>query len=186
MTKSSDQAKDAKHLCVGLSRAELLEVRAFIDMRLGMKGEAPAASTSQSLADTVLEVVCDTARSEGIEHAFVGVMRKHAAYPAFVKKVDERVAPFLEMVQVRNRVRKRAFLQVAVRLLFDNLKQMEVPRSVLMAMNHIHRLQSVIDNSFPGYAKDGLLHMVVRMEGAQTGKGGRALQRGTGRGAART
>jgi hypothetical protein len=179
MTKSYDQATDAKHLCVGLSRAELLEVRAFIDMRLGMKGEAPAAGGNRSLADMVLEVVCDVARSEGIEHAFVGIMRKHAAYPAFVKKVDERVAPFLDMVQMRNRVRKRAFLQVAVRLLFDNLKQMEVPRSVLMAMNHIHRLQSVIDNSFPGYAKDGLLHMVVRMERTQAGQANQKVQRGT-------
>lgn len=164
MTLESDELKDAKHAAVNLKPAELLALKKFIDFRLGHKRAAEPGAVSNTLADEVLGVLCDVARAEGIEHALVPVMRKHAAYGAFVRKVDENVAPFLELVQGHNRVRKRAFLRVAVRLLFDNLKAMNVPCSALMAMNHIHRLQSVVDNSFPGYAKNGLLHMVVRME----------------------
>lgn len=163
MTSESDELKDAKHAAVNLKPAELRDLKAFIDMRLSMAG---AVTAVRPLADEILDQIIEVCRAEGIEAATQSRLRNHPAYKTYAEKCEEYVKPFLDHVQYGNRVRKHALIRCAIRLLIKNLKKMNVPVSALMTMNHIHRMQSVVDDAFPGYAKNGLLYMVVRVEGA--------------------
>lgn len=160
----SNEAKDAMQLAVRLSVEDLRELRAFVDMRLALKGAA-ASARADSLADQVLLAICDGCRNEGIGAPGLDKLKAHRAYAKYAEAVDENVAPLLEMAKLKRRAQKHGFLRVIVRLLIKDLQEMRVPVSAIMVMRNIWRAQSVIENSFPGYAKHGLLYLVSRMEG---------------------
>lgn len=160
----SNEAKEAMQLAVRLSVEDLRALRAFVDMRLAMKG-ASAKASADSLADQVLLAICDGCRSEGIGAPGLDKLKAHRAYAKYAEAVDENVAPLLGMAQLKRRTQKHRFLRVIVRLLIKDLQEMRVPVSAIMVMRNIWRAQSVIENSFPGYAKHGLLYLVSRMEG---------------------
>jgi hypothetical protein len=60
------------------------------------------------------------------------------------------------------KVQQRALFRLGIVLLCNNLAEMETPISGMSLMNHIHRIPSLINRAFPGYARLGLLSKIIR------------------------
>lgn len=57
---------------------------------------------------------------------------------------------------------KQALIRVGVSLLYQNLKEINIPVSGYTMCKHLSRLPSVVDRAFPAYAKNKMLGMIVR------------------------
>lgn len=162
---------ELKRDCHRLSRDEKQRLRDYLSMLLGTGSKSVAEKANKGATierDTalILETIADVCRDRGIEmegkHA--AMLKVHPAFPAFAEKCD-MLKSYIDRSCDRSRVAKLAFIRLAVELLVTNLQQMRVPISASVVMNHVHRLPAVMDQNFPGYAKSGLLGMVIRERG---------------------
>ena len=120
------------------------------------------------LVDTMLEAIIAVARASGLEFAIMQQLKRSAGYAAFrtkVQELDEYLKPFKA-----NRIELRAFLELAVDLLFKNLADMGVAVSARTAMSHIHRLPAVVDKAFPGYYRAGMMKWIIKKDSGHVRK----------------
>lgn len=57
---------------------------------------------------------------------------------------------------------KRVVLATGINLLYRNLREMGVTVSPKVLANNLPRLPAVLDAAFPGYARSGMLNMIVK------------------------
>ena len=140
-----------------LSATELTTLSARVKALQQVAGNAPAETT---LADTVLETISEVLRGYGVDMASAMMMKRSHNFGAFSDKIPGLTA-WMDQI-TRNRIEQRAVLTIAVDLLYQDLKHLTLPITGRTMMNHIHRIPAVMDASFPGYAKYGLLRMLIR------------------------
>jgi hypothetical protein len=152
----------------GLSKAELDDVVSYAKMLGGVGGVAMPSGLAEVKADSetemLLDIIVRVAQSRGAEFTGVPALKKSQHYAPFRRKIAEfgLVEYFKHTVAKNNRIRLQAFMWLAVELLYDSLVAMSIPVSSRAMMNHVHRIPSVVNNAFPGYAASGMLHMVIR------------------------
>jgi len=110
----------------------------------------------------VSEVICNVFRKLGVESPNPNTLRKSAAYVSAKAKFDD-LAAFFEKASQQRLVQDR-LLTIAVENLYYEIVQWGIPVSSHTMLNQIHRLPSVLNRSFPGYAQSGLLHKLVKHE----------------------
>jgi hypothetical protein len=154
---------DVKALLQGLTAQELTEIKSYANAKLSLGVVADAdAPQSTDLPRLIVDVIVDCTASRGIDSTSSTMLLRSAQFPPFRHKIDNKLGSFLTNAVKRNRVKLRALIYLSVELLIDNLQQMAVPVSSRAVMSHIHRIPSILDRSFPGYAESGLLYLVIR------------------------
>lgn len=152
---------DAKRLMAELGDADLRQLRAAISARLDAGLSKP--SSKKGTIDLVLEEIVTTMKARHGEYSAPPLLKRSQGYPAFREKVEGDLEKYFEEAEA-NRIERTALIHFAIGLLVENLRRMRLPISARAVMNHIHRLPSVVDRAFPGYAESGLLHLVIRKE----------------------
>lgn len=177
-----------KLLIAALPTDRLLDVRNYCTLLLSQRdGGSPAngnaAPTKEKTAkaknrndETALEMldcIVEVMQSKGADETPRSMLEKSNAFAAYRAKFRDNVDPgdrygsltrYFDRVMKANRVRRRALMRLAAGLLYENLIAMDVAVSSRTMMSHVHRIPAVLNRNFPGYAANGMLHLVVRGE----------------------
>jgi hypothetical protein len=162
MTSAFDQVAA---LLLKLNSKELEEVRARAGI-LAQSGGANRSTCSASSAaqpdndiDLVLSEIVGHMRSEGIEFASPTMIRNMPNFKSFADKVPVTMIYFRKVTT--NRTKLRALIRMSINFLYRDLAKMRISASTRTLMNHWHRVPAVINYNFPGYAKIGLLGLLL-------------------------
>lgn len=137
-------------------------LRAMASLVPAHAGGRPSA---QAPEDEVLEAICAAAARMSGERVVPAALRRVGQFSALRAKTPALAA--YAVAHAPDRARRRALLSLGFDLLYRDLAAMGVAVSARALMSHAHRLPSVIDAAFPGYARAGLLRMVLEVrEGA--------------------
>ena len=139
-----------------LNPQELEEVDAHVRFLRQTKG---GVSGSEADVDLVLQSICECLMGMGVEFCTIPQLRKSQQFKAFAAKVPSVMKYVREAVETRNE--QRVILELGARLLYQNLTETGLPAGARTVMSHLHRLPSVINREFPGYAASGLLGLIV-------------------------
>jgi hypothetical protein len=159
--------KTVKTLLPRLSPSQLAEVRRHID---GLAQFVKIPQSDEPEAEViddepfVLEVIAKTLTDMGVECSSRHSLWRGDGSKEFKAKCPELMR-WLRRV-VRTRTEQRAVLKMGVTLLYENMVKAGFPASARTVRNHIHRVPSVINQAFPGYAKNGMLALIVRKRDA--------------------
>lgn len=147
-----------------LTPSQRANIRQYLAMREALGAVERYEKEQFDAAQLMLEAIADITRRNGNDMTPPHRLRKTPNYKEFKQKHDEGLSEFLRDAVKRNRVKLRALVWLSVKLLYRHLVEMGVPVSARMMMNHIHRIPSVLDDAFPGYARSGLLGIVIKEE----------------------
>ena len=142
-----------------LSREQLHAVMARAGALSSMPGPQPGNSDDcdESLA---LECICAMMKSKGMEFATPVLLRKSPVFNSFkTEKVPAVMAYLGRAGFTRNET--RAMMQIGLELLMADLGRMGLMISGRALMSHFHRIPSLLNHAFPGYAEAGLLIQVL-------------------------
>lgn len=157
---SAETLKQINLLLTQLTQSELDQVK----MRVGSLRSLPNPNEQTPSADLstgevwVLQVIFRTALSLGIEGAtrplptsdLAGLRAKLPGLITFLKQADG------------SRIHWRMLLSIGVELLHEDLTRQQIPTTAVVLVRHIHRVPAIIDKHFPGYARNGLLGLIIR------------------------
>ena len=127
----------------------------------------PATATNAATNghdELLLLAICEFFEAQGLEKCYPAMLRRASGYTAFKQKVEPIVA-FLAKGAGRDsltRTELMALFRLGISLLHQNMQSMQIAVSTRTMMNQIHRMPSVIELSFPGYARQGLLRLVIK------------------------
>lgn len=158
---TSDEAlTQAQRLIVQMSPEHQQKLIQSINALNQLKGKQLTTESGTPINDWTLNDIVQVLSSKGIEFTTPATLSRRctsiSAYRDKIKAMDG----FLSSVP--NRVQQRALFRTGIILLCHNLAEMNVPVSGLAIMNHIHRIPALVDRAFPGYARHGLLRMIIR------------------------
>lgn len=122
-------------------------------------GKAMRADADPSVL-FVLDAIVKDMKDQGRDNTTVAMAMALGTFHAFAVKcppVHEFVTASMPTLNKR-----RALMQVMVRLLREDLQKMDLAITTRMMMAHAHRLQAVLHRSLPGYAENNLLHLLIR------------------------
>jgi hypothetical protein len=154
-------------LILKLDVSELVEIKARIGIRQQMGGATASADNASGIEigkletdiDLVLSEIASHMLDEGLEFASVPQLKRMNNFRSFADKVPPTMVYFRKAT--RNRVKLRALIRMSIKLLYKDMQRMQISASTRTMLNHWHRIPSVINRSFPGYAKAGLLGLLV-------------------------
>jgi hypothetical protein len=154
---SEEAFKQVTSLLPKLTEDELAALRQRLS---ALRSMGPAPSTNGCAdPDLVLHTLCDTLCGLGVEFSNPAQLKRTQGFKAFVPKAEAVMQFIRKAASTRNQ--QRALLGLGIRLLYDNLKGIGCPVSSRLVMAHLHRLPSVVNQSFPSYAESGLLGMLI-------------------------
>ena len=161
MTEAYDQVVAALPHLSPDERAKIVErLKAMQSLALAGPGiPGPAAARGESVGDEVLEVIAATVLRASGERAHPAVLRRSSQFPAFAAKA-EALGRFLAQ-HAPARAQRRALLAVGIELLYRDLARAGMSVTSRTLMSCIHQVPGVLDKSFPGYGRAGVLGMVV-------------------------
>lgn len=110
----------------------------------------------------ILDTVTSVLVAAGLERASMFRLKNSSDWRQFRSQRMAELLAYLDLMGTR--IHKKALLAIGVDLLREDLNWMRVPVSALSIVRNLHRLPSVIDRHFPGYAKYGLLQHVIQAE----------------------
>jgi hypothetical protein len=145
-----------------LGVAELDDVIARAKLMRSMTRGAETSVNPQTGRDDVqfvLEVIASAMARE--DYSSPSLLRKSSQFASFKTKVPALIE-YLKPAGSRNQ--QRALLRLGVELLQKYMTGIGVPTGSRVIMQNIHRVPAVIETQFPGYAREGLLRMIMREE----------------------
>lgn len=161
----SNAFQNAKNATTGLTIEELKDLRKYIAGLIALgPGKADAAGTILTASnhdDWVLMGITDYMRSKQLDPSGVAQLTAGKHYQTYKKKLP---AFHVWIARAGTKTQQRALLRVGAELLHENLEAMGFPVSSRTMIANIHRLPSVINQQFPGYAQAGLFTMIIRKE----------------------
>ena len=137
----------------------------------GLTPQQKGMTRADEFANFTLGVIVEVMQSKGADTTHAGMLVKTQQWPPFRAKFHDDARPgdrvgslttFFDRVVKRNRVAQHALMRISIGLLYEDLVQMNIAVSSRAVMAHIHRIPSVLNKAFPGYASAGLLPLVVR------------------------
>jgi hypothetical protein len=148
-----------------LSNHDLKELKVRIGFLLkhsttGTESPYEHVETPSSEELMMLEAISNVLRSQGEELNSVAWLKKSSRYAAFKNNLPP-VFEFLNHVKLSN-TEMRAILEIGVQLVIENMHFIGAPVTGRSIMNHIRSMPAAINRMFPGYARSGMLHMLVR------------------------
>jgi hypothetical protein len=152
-----------------LSKPDLkeLQVRVGFLLKHSISSESIYEKVETSSEELlVLDSISNVLRSRGEELNSVAWLKKSSRYAAFKAKLPN-VFKFLNKeplpgIAKLSNVEIRAILEIGVKLVIDHMQFIGAPVTGRNIMNHIHSLPAMLNRMFPGYARSGMLHMLVR------------------------
>lgn len=117
------------------------------------------AVSSDDFIDDIFSAVCEVVLARSGERVSPLALRRTAQSNALRGKVDA-LRVFINTA-ASSRTARRGLLAIAMRLLYDDLRELGLPTTARTLLAHAHRLPAVLDANFPGYAAAGLLGMLV-------------------------
>lgn len=162
--------KEIAGLVATLSLTDQAKLASAIKARLAL-GETNQERTGRvhrsEIPDDVLFVLASIAedmRKHGADFTTPDVLYATAGITAFRAKVPA----ILEFIgkHANTDVRRRALLKMGIELLRVDLEDnMQRACTSILMMAHAHRIPAMINRAFPGYARNGLLHLVFAVKG---------------------
>ena len=122
-----------------------------------LKGSSePKMKKSNGAADVemVQGVICHVLNSRGIMWS-----RKFIKVEGQLDKVKS-VIEYVEKA-VHERIRQEALLIIAIDLLWQDMARQHLPTTGNTLLRNLHRIPAIMDCHFPGYAKAGLLKLII-------------------------
>lgn len=163
--------QDVKHMIDQLTRDELREVREYVSLMLSQGGASTPArervrTNDEDFARIALDCIVRVMRARGADVRSVSVLERSQMHASFVRKFvgeedEEGLVAYFRRIIRRNKIERTAFMHVAINCLYDELIEMDKTVSATTMMAQIHRLPAVVNRCFPGYARSGLLRLVV-------------------------
>lgn len=153
---------------LGLSASELAELRQFASLNLSIGGarNVAADAKSEDIAVELLHAFSRVLIGRNLDYTKPGTMQRVQAFASYrAKLVNDGVADWLNAVVKKNRVARAGLLTLLANLLCDDLIEKGRPVHARAMMLHAHRIPSVLNRAFPGYAQFGMLHLIIRKEG---------------------
>lgn len=124
-----------------------------------------APDTSSTLSDDatwLLETITKHMQTKGLDLTGFKQASNSPGIKAFEEKAPD-VCKFIRRNAKGNKNHQRAMLRLGVELLQQNLVQLPgFSANTRAMMAHSHRIVGLINNAFPGYAENGLLHLVMK------------------------
>ena len=162
---STDSLQDYLNRLNSLSIDELVTLEREVKKRLD-----PARQFLPELISTgsvkkndypkeVIRLICETLSAMGVEHAHPRALEASQQYSSFCQKLPG-ISRYLGMA-VKSKNEQRALLIIGIRQLYQNMTDLGYPISARSIMTHFHRIPSVMNSMFPGYAEMGLMGMLI-------------------------
>ena len=126
---------------------------------LGVNGTAHEESNSDT--DLILSSISDTLLSMGTENCNPWILKRSSQYKAFKEKVPYLIK-YLDRAGIKTKINRQAILSIAIKLLYQNLIDMNQSPSSRTLMAQIHRIPAVLNQHFPGYAGACMLSWVIK------------------------
>lgn len=115
----------------------------------------------QDFGIRVLYTICDVMKKNNVECPSISVLQRSSAYVSSVAKIND-LAEFFESIS-KSKIVQDQILREAINLLYHDLLQWQgISISSHTILKQIHRIPSVLNKSFPGYAASGLLVKIVK------------------------
>lgn len=122
----------------------------------------PGKPATGGMADELLDAICAVVLSASGEKIAPFGLRRAPQFKSLKEKAAALDGFFRK--HAPDRATRRALVRIAVGLLYDLIREEGHPASARTLMAQVHRLPSVLDWQFPGYAACGCLHLVVRSD----------------------
>lgn len=117
------------------------------------------AELAETDVELVLSEIAGYLKDQGIEFASTVMLKRVQGFKAFEAKVPATMIFFRRVTT--NRVKLRALIRVSIGLLYKDLNKLGLSVSTRTMMAHWHRVPAVIDSAFPGYARLGVLGLLL-------------------------
>lgn len=115
----------------------------------------------QEFGDRVLQAVCDVMKRNNLETPHPVTLKKSSAYVNAKAKIED-LSTYFEKISHLKLVQD-SILKVAIELLlFDMLQWQGVAVSSHSLLKQAHRIPSMLNRAFPGYAQSGFLTKIVK------------------------
>jgi hypothetical protein len=143
-----------------LSQTQLND--ALMRFKLLSNNGVKAHNGKQEFGDRVLQAICDVLRKQGVETPSVAMLKKSSAYVNSNKGKFDNLSNFFEQISPAKIVQDQ-ILKEGINLLYFDLLQWKVAVSSHTILQQIHRIPSVLNKHFPGYAQSGYLTKIVKV-----------------------
>jgi hypothetical protein len=143
-----------------LSSPELAEIRGRIQHLTQGNGAVNGMVSCDKDVQIVLDVIYRTMQSAGADITPPSQLQKTAQFKVMADKIV-LVMSYLWDCGIRDQVKVRAVLMIAVDLLYRDLCVMGVSVSSRTIMQHFHRIPATLQKHFPGYARGKILWAIV-------------------------
>jgi hypothetical protein len=135
------------------------EITALLSLRSGRNHDAEDSNDVEDIRFG-LRAICHMLQRNGLEHGSVTALQRHRDFAKF-RSQYAAVNKFFDAAKLDSGQRRTLF-KVGVEMLYDNLCELGIPVTAATLMNHTHRIPAVINLGFPGYARSGLLRLIVK------------------------
>lgn len=147
-------------LLADMTTDERQELRKGLNALLGSNDKGATAKTPHGEGERLAGIVNDVMVEQGLAplplDKLTGAVTHYAELAAVLWAFTHKAIPD------GKRVEHVAAMRLGVRMLVKNIQDQGVPATGPVVMRQLHRLPAVVDAGFPGYAKMGLLGLVVR------------------------
>lgn len=148
----------ARALLPSLNKSELTRLRAEISALLALPASSNGSDADDGEAAFALSAIAEQLASVG-EPCALPRLLTHRDRPKFNQQFAA-IDDFFKRAGL-DKLQRRSLFRIGVRLLYQNLAELNVPASAVTLMHHVHRIPSLLDRQLPGYAESGLLRLVV-------------------------
>jgi len=143
-----------------VARLRALQSLAPSQSLVGASGSFPEEAAAPDAGAELLAAIADQVLRASGERVSLAALRRAPGFRAFARKAQELEA-FAAGAGVRSRPARRALLAIGLDLLHRDLRAAGFSVSARTLMSCAHQVPGVLDKAFPGYARAGLLGMVV-------------------------
>jgi hypothetical protein len=115
------------------------------------------------VGNRVLQIICSVMKKHRTENPSIIMLKKSTAYISSKDKILDMMS-FFENIS-KSKLVQDAVLKIGIDLLYTDLLQWQgIAVSSHTLLRQIHRVPSVINRHFPGYAQSGLLVKLVKIK----------------------
>ena len=129
--------------------------------KLLLPSAAKELNGKAKFSDRVLQAICTVLNKNKVECPNPITLRKSSAYVSASPKFND-LKIFFDNIS-KSKLVQDQILREGVNLLYHDLLQWQgIAISSHLLLKHTHRIPSVLNRSFPGYAASGLLQKIVK------------------------